>query len=125
MRTLAAASTAGSRVTFDGLLIQGRAVAIRGNSDETAPEQNREDPCPGSVEIRHCTLVPGWTLVLDCRPMRPAEPSLELYDVRARVRITHSIVGSIQISQDQVHGDPMPIETRTASWMPPARPARP
>lgn len=98
--------SSGSRITFDGLLIHGRAVAIRSKTDQAEVEE----PCPGLIEIRHCTLVPGWTVVLDCTPRRPAEPSLEVYNVNARLKITHSIVGSIQINQDQVHTDPMPVE---------------
>ncbi|MGD8308896.1 MAG: hypothetical protein PVG98_05590 [Chromatiales bacterium] len=99
------ALSAGSRATLDGLLITGRSVAVRGN-----PEEAQDAPCPGLVEIRHCTLVPGWSLVQDCAPRRPAEPSLEVFNVRMGLRIHHSIVGSIQISQDQVRSDPMPVD---------------
>lgn len=94
----------GSRITLDGLLISGRAVAIHANESNRAGEL-----CPAEVNIRHCTLVPGWNLAYDCAPKRPAEPSLELNNVRARLRIEHSIIGSIQINEDQVHADPMPI----------------
>ncbi|MEA3278425.1 MAG: hypothetical protein U9Q81_24640 [Pseudomonadota bacterium] len=55
-------------------------------------------------------MVPGWSLVPDCEPRRPAEPSLEVFNVQARLRIEHSILGSIQINQDQVRTDPMPVE---------------
>lgn len=94
----------GSRITFDGLLISGRSVAIRANEARRSSEI-----CPAEVNIRHCTLVPGWNLAYDCAPRRPAEPSLELFNVRARVRIEHSIIGSIQVNEDQVHADPIPI----------------
>ena len=53
--------------------------------------------------------MPGWGLDNDCAPMRPAEPSLELINVRARVTIEHSIVGTIQVSEDEVRLDPIPI----------------
>ncbi|HYR05743.1 MAG TPA: hypothetical protein VEP71_03590, partial [Gallionella sp.] len=94
----------GSRITFDGLLITGRSVAIRANEADRSSEI-----CPAEVNIRHCTFVPGWSVHCDCEPKRPAEPSLELFNVRARVRIEHSIVGSIQVNENQVHTDPIPI----------------
>ena len=51
----------------------------------------------------------GLGLDCDCEPKRPAEPSLELYSMRASVRIEHSIVGSIQIHEDEVKTDPIPM----------------
>ena len=94
----------GSRITFDGLLITGRSVLIRANETHSPHEA-----CPAEIHIRHCTLVPGWSLGCDCEPKRRSEPSLELSNVHARVRIEHSIIGSIQVSEDQVHTDPIPI----------------
>jgi hypothetical protein len=95
-----------SRFTLDGLLITGRPVRISGRTDEG----DRTAVCPSQVTIRHCTLVPGWGIDCDCDPRRPAEPSLELGNVRARVDIEHSIVGTIQISEDEVRLDPLPLE---------------
>jgi hypothetical protein len=111
----------GSRFTLDGLLITGRAVHIRANSkvaqpssakqqtQSTAQEGQSSSTCAAEVTIRHCTLVPGWGLHNDCEPHRPAEPSLELFNVHAVVRIEHSIIGSIQVNVDQVHAEPIPI----------------
>lgn len=99
---------AGSRFTLDGLLITGRALQIYGpeeNGDDD--EANEEDLC--QVSIRHCTLVPGWTLQNDCEAKRPAEPSLELINTRAQVTISHTILGSIQVTADQVQRDPLPL----------------
>jgi len=59
--------------------------------------------------IRHCTLVPGWSIDSNCEPYRPTEPSLELYNIRAHVRIEHSIIGSIQVHENEVNIDPIPI----------------
>ncbi|MGD8966116.1 MAG: hypothetical protein PVI07_01290 [Anaerolineae bacterium] len=86
----------GSRFTLDGILVTGRGVQVEGQL--------------AKVEIRHSTLVPGWILDLDCEPRRPAEPSLELIDTQARVSISDSIVGSIQVIQDEVEAEPTPIE---------------
>ncbi|WP_263381648.1 hypothetical protein [Granulicella arctica] len=99
----------GSRFTLDGLLITGRAVQITGAGDE--PPQNAALPeCSAEVVIRHCTLVPGWGIDCDCNAKRPAEPSLELYNVRARVRVEHSILGAIQVNENSVTYDPIPMK---------------
>ncbi|MFL5541421.1 MAG: hypothetical protein ACJ8J0_20705, partial [Longimicrobiaceae bacterium] len=92
---LAVAGGRGSRFTLDGLLVAGRSVRCEGPLAEVA--------------IRHCTLVPGWTLAPNCDPRRPGEPSLELIDTRARVAVQRSILGSIQVSQDEVGADPISI----------------
>lgn len=94
---------AGSRFTLDGLMVCGRGVHASG-----AP--TREDDagaCGSALVIRHCTLVPGWGLGPHCEPARPAEPSLELYDLRASVRIERTILGSIQVNGNEAATDPL------------------
>jgi len=83
------------RVVLDGLLITGRGVSVIGRL--------------GSVVLRHCTLVPGWALEHHCQPTQPEEPSLVLEDTTACVQIEHSILGTIVVSTDEVHADPIPI----------------
>jgi hypothetical protein len=97
-----------TRFTMDGLVITGRPVHIVGRKGEK-PEAPRAPICGSHVVIRHCTLVPGWGLDCDCEPKRPAEPSLEFYSIRANVRIEHSIIGSIQVHEDEVKIDPIPM----------------
>lgn len=97
-----------SRFTLDGLLVTGRSLHVHGPAPD-APEDPRAPVCGSELVIRHCTLVPGWGIDCDCEPQRPAEPSLELYGIRARVRIEHSIIGSIQIHEDEVNIDPIPL----------------
>jgi hypothetical protein len=97
-----------SRFTLDGLLVTGRSLHVHGPVPDT-PEDPRAPVCGSELVIRHSTLVPGWGLDCDCEPQRPAEPSLELYGIRARVRIEHSIIGSIQIHEDEVRIDPIPL----------------
>jgi hypothetical protein len=86
----------GSSLVLDGLLITGRAVRV--------------DGAIGCVVVRHCTLVPGWALRHDCEPMRPAEPSLEIYAADVCVRVDHSIVGAIHVLLDEVTGDPVRVD---------------
>ena len=95
----------GSRIVLDGLLITGRPLRIVGAQEHAA---NRS-VCGAEVVIRHCTLVPGWGIDCNCEPKRPSEPSLELANVRARVCIEHSVVGALQIHEDEVRLDPIPL----------------
>jgi hypothetical protein len=81
------------RLILDGLLITGHGLQI----------QNRFS----CVVIRHCTLVPGWTLGHNCDPEHETAPSIELIDTTARVNIEHSIVGSILVDQNEVLTDPL------------------
>jgi hypothetical protein len=83
----------GSHFVLDGLLVTGRGVFVKG--------------AISSVTLRHTTLVPGWTLEPDCQPCRPAEPSLYILNSQACITIQHSIVGSIQVSNDEVGTDPL------------------
>jgi hypothetical protein len=66
-----------------------------------------EDLC--HLVIRHCTLVPGWKLDVECDPLRRNEPSLELNDTGARVTVEKSILGSIYVSADTVRTEPLRI----------------
>jgi hypothetical protein len=103
---LSIALARGSRMTIDGLLITGRPVHVT----EVPPAEGARAPhCTSDIIFRHCTLVPGWGIDCDCEPKRPAEPSLELYNVRARLMIEHSIIGSIQIHENEVTSDPIPV----------------
>ena len=88
----------GSRFTIDGLLVMGRGVKVEG-------------PLM-SFTVRHSTLVPGWTLGPECEAARPTEPSLTIVDTKACITIDHSIVGSIQVNQDEVKTDPIEIRIR-------------
>lgn len=91
---------AGSRLTLDGLMISGRSVQITGhNSDDKRPE----------VIIRHCTLVPGWMIDIHCKPTDADQPSLQLRDTSACVHVRNSILGSIEVIQNDLTTDPIPV----------------
>ncbi|NML46857.1 hypothetical protein HHL11_24140 [Ramlibacter sp. G-1-2-2] len=94
-----------SRMAFDGLIVTGRPISVVGAGEDGAPAS----VCGAELAIRHCTLVPGWAIDCDCEPKRPSEPSLELSGVRARVTIEHSIIGAIQVQEDEVALDPIPL----------------
>lgn len=97
----------GSRFVLDGLLVSGRGLQINGPD----PGDGKTPPSPDLCEvvIRHCALVPGWSLGCDCEPKRPNEPSIELINTQAKLVIEHSIVGSIEVSADTALRDPLSI----------------
>jgi hypothetical protein len=108
--------SSGSRFTLDGLLITGRGLQVSG------PEADPDKPASPSaadlcdVTIRHCTLVPGWSMECDCEPCRPAEPSIQLTDTGAHIRIEHSIIGAIQVAADIEDSDPLRIDISDSIW---------
>lgn len=99
----------GSCFVLDGLLITGRGVHIEGNPTQFGDYSTSIMQKPAAIIIRHSTLVPGWSLHCDCEPRRSSEPSLELFNINACVTIAHSIIGSIQVNQDELETDPLPI----------------
>jgi hypothetical protein len=106
----------GSRFTLDGLLVTGRGLLLQGpdaSSDRT-PAASPGDMC--DVTIRHCTLVPGWGLHCDCGPRQPAEPSLELENTTAQIKIEHSILGPIEVTTDAASTDPVRIKISDSIW---------
>ncbi|QIP88017.1 hypothetical protein GLX30_32870 [Streptomyces sp. Tu 2975] len=86
------------RIVLDGLLITGRGLNVSGPV--------------GAVVLRHCTLVPGWSLEPECDPHSPEEPSLVLERTTACVQIERSILGTIEVIGDEVNHDPLPIHIR-------------
>jgi hypothetical protein len=100
---LAISGKRASRFVIDGLVIAGRNISIKGPAD---PDKDG-DLC--DVIIRHSTLVPGWALECNCDPKRPNEPSIEILDSTAKLRIEHSIVGSIYVVADEKTRDPVDI----------------
>ena len=98
----------GSRFMLDGLIVTGRGVQINGPDRNDTERFEQGDLC--DVRIRHCTLVPGWGLDCDCEPERPNEPSLELFNTTAKLKIEHSIIGSIYVTADEVQTDPVAID---------------
>jgi len=104
----------GSRFILDGLTIGGRGLQVNGQEDTS--DDSMESPATPSdndlcdVTIRHCTLVPGWSLHCDCEPQRPNDPSLELEYSRARIRIEHSILGAITTEARENASEPQQIQ---------------
>jgi hypothetical protein len=98
-----------SRFHLDGLVVEGgRLYVQRDLSQEGAQPELAGDDRP-LVVICHCTLVPGWNLKSDCCPVSEDEPSLVLDHSSARVEISHSILGTIHVKEDEVATEPLPI----------------
>lgn len=84
-----------SYFTLDGLLVAGRGLQVEGDI--------------AGVIIRHTTLVPGWNLDPECEPDQLEEPSIDIVNAWPCLTIERSILGSIQINNEEVHHDPLSI----------------
>ena len=105
-----------SRFMLDGLLITGRGLQVRGpdRSPDAAGAGAPGDLC--DITIRHCTLVPGWGLHCNCDPTRPAEPSIEIFNSTAKIKIERSIVGAVQITANEAATDPIELCIGDSLW---------
>src|SRR5262249_577724 len=100
---------AGSRVTLDGLLIVGRGLLVtRPDGDDNENKDDGRDLC--ELHIRHCTLVPGWSLDTFCEPIHPNEASLEMVRSRTSLCISESIIGTILVASSETQEEPITIE---------------
>ncbi|QKW08707.1 hypothetical protein HUT18_22355 [Streptomyces sp. NA04227] len=86
------------RLVLDGLLVTGRGINVTGPV--------------AAVVIRHCTLVPGWSLEPECDPHQPEEPSIVLDRTSACLQVEHSILGTIEVIGDEVSTEPLHIHLR-------------
>ncbi len=96
-----------SRFILDGLLVIGHGILVNGPDPADSEGIAAGDMC--DVTIRHCTLVPGLGLDCDCEPLRPGEPSLELISSSAKVNISHTIIGPIEVVANETATDPNEI----------------
>jgi hypothetical protein len=79
---------ADSEIVLNGLLVSGhRLVVPAGGGNALA-----------SLQLRHCTLVPGWTLAPDASPLTPDEASLRVELVDLRLACTRCILGAMQVT---------------------------
>jgi hypothetical protein len=101
---LSVSGGAGSRLLLDGLMVVGRGVEVHADADDAGNEVPGPDLC--ELVIRHCTLVPGWTLHCECDPRRPGEPSVTLDGTRASLRVEHSIIGPVSVISPPRRGEP-------------------
>lgn len=76
---------AGSQVTINGLLISGGQLRIRGDI--------------ARVTLKHCTFVPGLSLLENGTPQYPGEASIIVEAENVSLIIDSCIVGALQIAQ--------------------------
>ncbi len=86
----------GSCFILDGVLLAGRGQLVV-EPESQVPVKEQE---PARVIIRHSTLVPGWLLKPETRPVKSEGASIELNNVMTRLLIQRSIVGSISVAQE-------------------------
>jgi hypothetical protein len=89
-----------SYLTLDGLLIAGRGLQV---------EKTETGESIKGIIIRHSTLVPGWSLEPDCEPSQLDELSIEITNAYPCLTVEHSIIGSIQVNNDEVKKEPIQI----------------
>ena len=82
----------GDAVTLDGLLLSGASVVVD-------PGVGGADGL-GTLELRHCTLVPGVSLQPDGTPAKPKAASLSVESSGTDVRILQCIVGGVRAALD-------------------------
>lgn len=78
-----------SEIAMNGLLITGhrlRVPAVAGNLLRR-------------LSLRHCTLVPGWSLAPDAAPQSPDEPALLVDIADLKLRAERCILGGLRIAE--------------------------
>lgn len=75
----------GSQVTINGLIISGGSLRIRGSIAQ--------------VTLKHCTFVPGLSLLEDGTPQYPGEASIIVEAENVSLLIDACIVGALQVTQ--------------------------
>jgi len=80
----------GARLVIDGLVIAGHELVLPAAADNQ----------PRELVLRHCTLVPGRTLLADGAPAQPGVASLRIEHPFARVVLEDCIVGAIRAHAD-------------------------
>ena len=117
---LAVSGGRSSRLTLDGLLVTGRGLQINGPNPGSevnpvaAATTDGGDMC--DVTLRHCTLVPGWGLQCHCDPTRPSEPSIEVMNSTARIKVEHSILGAVLVTANEALTDPIDLCVTDSLW---------
>jgi hypothetical protein len=86
---------AGGKLVLEGLTVGGRGIALVGYG--------------GALEIRHCTLVPGWLPASERVRRVPGAPSLAFTGCSGRVVIASSILGPVFVRADEHAEEPLAI----------------
>lgn len=100
---------AGALFVLDGVILTGGAVRVRSLPENPDAPRTSAPPCPAAVVIRHCTLVPGWSLRPDCGAHAPDKDSIVLEKYAGTLAIERSITGSIAVSAAEKSTEPVPI----------------
>jgi len=90
-----------SRFTLDGILVLGRPLRAEGAG---------KTPVDARVVLRHCTLVPGWSVHPNCDPAAPDESSIDIRNLKGLVTIDRCITGTIAVMDETPTSEPLRIE---------------
>lgn len=86
----------GASATLDGLLITSPAAPAAPSTGLVHLPAVTNDL--RGLTLRHCTLVPGWTLEAGGAPRRPDEPGLVVAAAGVEVHVDRCIVGGLRIA---------------------------
>jgi hypothetical protein len=83
----------GSEVTLNGLLISGASLQVTQPSDALIR---------WTLNLRHCTLVPGLTLSIDGLPEQPNSPTFIINPANTiiELKLDHCIVGGLRVAEN-------------------------
>lgn len=96
---------ASSTFAMNGLLVAADAGMTPGSPSPVAlvhvPAQRPDDTANhlGTLSIRHCTLVPGWSVNATGAPRFPADPALVVEPSGVQVEIERSILGAVRTTE--------------------------
>jgi hypothetical protein len=80
----------GSEIVLSGLLICRAQLRVANSAGNRLAK----------LTLKHCTLVPGWTLAADCTPAHPSDPSLTVEIGDVDVTIERSILGGLRVDPE-------------------------
>lgn len=76
-----------SEIALNGLLISGHRLRVPASAGNLLRRLN----------LRHCTLVPGWTLAPDATPQSPAKPALFAEIADLKISAERCILGGLRV----------------------------
>lgn len=98
----------GSQFVMDGILLASQGLVLTSEVAQK-PEKTTSSDFASRVLIRHSTIRSLQNLCMVQGMQNSAKPSIKINNLKGSVRIEHSIVGAVQIHENEVTTDPISI----------------